>query len=396
MTGSSRARRNVMVFATLLAIPEIAQATDDVAFSADPSINAGYANNPFLEQGSGRGSGYVQARIDPEVKFINELTTITVAGMDTYKQYFQHYGSTNDIGAYVDYAGKPSTRLRTHAKLSYDNSIIGQNEFTTGSPDTGLSSAPVTSGSDISLIGTRDRRQQLQAEGGLVYTLSQHTTLTTTAYYVHARYSHLTLGDYDGFGDTTGISRQVAERVQLGVQGSFAYYTYKAGFGHTSIYSPQASFSVGLTSYWKFDGAVGASFVDNSVSGSTTTFTGNINICRNTPRSDFCMTARRAALPTGSGQIQNELLIGTNYSYKITPLSTVTLNANYTQNSAIQSFITGPSKYLRGSVGYDRRVTERVHFTLEARYANIYGTSVHRSADYGAQAGISVKIGRSQ
>lgn len=396
MTICARVRRNALLFTTLLAFPEIAQATDNVAFSATASANAGYAKNPFLEVGSGTGSGYAQASIDPEVKFTNYLTTITVAGMDNYKQYFQHYGSTNDFGAYVDYAGAPSTRLKTNLKLSYDNSIIGQTGFTTSSLDTGLSSAPVTSGSDIALIGTRDRRQQLQASGGLVYTLSPHATLTTTAYYIHARYDKLVTGDYDGFGDTTGWSRQVAERVQLGVQGSFAYYSYKAGFGHTSIYSPQATFSVGLTSYWKLDGALGASFVNNSISGNKTTFTGNIKACRTTPRSDFCVTALRAALPTGSGQIQNELLASAKYSYKITVLTSVSLNASYTENSGIETLVNGPSKYLRGSIGYDRRVTERVHLTVEARYANIYGTAVRRVGDYGVQAGVSVKIGKSQ
>jgi hypothetical protein len=397
MTVSHGVRRKILFLAPLLAFPQMASAADDVTVSADVSANAGYSNNPFSEAGSNTGSGYAQARISPAVKLANETSIFTLLGIFSDKQYFQHYQNVYDLAGQLQYTGTPNERLKTHADLKYDNSIVGQNGYNGSALDSSTTSAPVTSGTDISLFGTRDRRQNAQADGGLDYALSSHDSLTVSGYYLLTRYSQAVVGgNYDGYGFSAGYSRKIAEHAQIGAQTSYAHYSYEGGLGSTDIISPQATFSAKLVSYWTVDGAVGASFISSSFSGKKTTFTANLDVCRATTRTNFCLTGRRAALPTGAGEIQNELLVGANYSYKVTEKSTITANANYTQNSQIQTPTLGPNKYVRGALGYDRRISKRMHITIDGRYANIFGTNEHRVADFGGQLGIIAKLGRSE
>jgi len=397
MIRAFASRGGALLLGMMLAVPGVGHAADNVTVSADASANAGYSNNPYSEAGSGTGSGYVQARISPAVKLTNETSIFTLLGIFSDKQFFQHYSNVYDVAGQLLYAGTPSAHLNTHADVKYDNSIVGQNNYSGNVIDSSTTSAPVTSGTDIGLFGTRTRRQTGQVDGGFVYQLSQHDTITMSGYYLLSRYGQsVAANNYDAFGGNIGYSRRIAEHAQIGLQTGYAHYTYQSVRGHTNVLSPQGTFSAQLGPAWKVDGALGVSFINNSISGTSTALTGNFDLCRISTRSDLCVTAQRASVPTGSGQIQNELLLGARYSYKVTEFSTITANANYTDNAGIQSNITGQNRYLRGAVGYDRKISQRVHVTIDARYAQIFGSAAHRDADFGGQLGIVAKLGRSE
>lgn len=386
-----------LIVVCVIAVPGLAYGDDTITASADVSANAGYSSNPFSAVGSNLGSGYVQARVTPEIKLTSLQSTLTLQGLASYKRYFEHYTDSDDFGARLDYAGKPTARINTAASLRYDNSVIGQNDFFSNPLDTSVTSPPVTSGADLSLYGARYRRQTGQANAGIDIALSSRDRLAQSAFYLVSRYGKIgILANYNGYGETTGFSRQVTQALQLGVQGSISRYDYKTNLGSTTVYSPQATFSLALASEWKLDGALGASFVSREGASAKTTLTGSANLCRVASRSNFCVSGQRAALPNGIGQIQNELLLGMRYSYKLTEHSMVTANVNYTKNSAAPGAIIGGTSYLRSALGYDRRISERVHFTMDARYAKLYYGPVIHPGDFGGQLGIIVKLGRTQ
>lgn len=387
-------RQAMLLIGPLAALPGVAHAEGEVTASADAAVNIGYDNNPFSETGSNTSSGFAQVHFVPQVKFADAHDVVILSGLADYEKYFQHYNDSVDYGAKLDYAGAPSARLKDHLALSYDSAIIGTNQFVAGNLNPTDPSAPVTTGSDISLYGTRDRRQTAQASGDISYALSPYNSLGASAYYVRARYGQNgSLGNYDGFGGSFNYSRRISERLQIGLQGSASRYDYQSGVGGTTVYSPQVSFSDTLTAHWTISGALGVSFVERQATASSTSFSGNARLCYTGARSNFCLIALHAVLPTGFSGTQNETGVSASYSYKLSEHGTIVADANYARNSAIGQTNTGQNEYLRGSAGYERTLNERIRLSLKGKYAQIFGSPLSRAADYGVVLGITVHMG---
>jgi hypothetical protein len=379
---------------SLAAFPGLAHAQADVRVSADASANIGYSANPFSEAGSDTGSGFAQVQATPQVKLVDEHSTFTLSGLAQYERYFRRYGDSFDYGAGLDYRGTPGEHVKTHLNVRYDSTIVGSNDLVSGVVDTTLPVEPVLSGTDISLFGTRDRRRALRASGDVNFDLSARDAIAASAYYFQSRYKQFgTLGDNDAYGGSVGYSRQVSEHLQLGAQGTVSRYNYAGLLGDSTVYSAQAAFSAKLGPRWTADGAIGASFVSTSTGPNSTAFSGNLRLCRVTTRSNFCLTALRAVLPTGITGTQNETSAGATYSHKISERGTVFSAVNYTRNGNNQLGIPSQNEYLRGSLGYDHVVRERVHVIMSGQYRKVYGSPVARGADYGGQLGIAVRLG---
>lgn len=380
--------------ASLFALPGMAYAQADVRVSADAKANIGYSANPFSETTGDTGSGFAEVQFLPQVKLVDEHSIFIVSGTAEYQRYFRRYGDSGDYGGGLDYSGTPGEHVKTHLNVHYDSAIVGRNDLVSGVVDTTLPEPPVVSGTDIALFGTRDRRQTLRGSGDMSATLSARDSIAASAYYIRTRYSQFgALGDNDGYGGSAGYSRQVSEHLQLGAQGSVARYDYTGLLGDTTVYSAQLAFSATLGPRWKADGAIGASFVNPSTGGTSTSLSGNLRLCRATSRTNFCVHALRAVLPTGITGTQNETAVGATYSYKVSERGTLFGAADYTRNGYNQLGAFGANEYLRGSLGYEHVLRERVRLTMSGQYREIFGGPVDRGSDYGGQIGIAVRLG---
>ncbi|MDB5581803.1 MAG: hypothetical protein JWR80_6979 [Bradyrhizobium sp.] len=389
-----QARLGLLASISLVALPGAAHAQSDVRLSADATANIGYSANPFSEATGNTGSGFAEIKVSPQAQVVNEHSIFTLSGVAQYQRYFRRYGDSNEYGGGLDYSGTPGEHVKTHLNFHYDSSIVGRNDLTSGPVDTTLPDLPGDSGTDISLFGTRDRRRTLRGSGDVSFVLSARDTFAVSAYYIRARYGQFALqGNYDSYGGATGYSRQVTEHLQVGVQGSVARYNYLGSLGDATIYSPQLSFSATLGARWKADGAIGASFVDRSASGRTTTISGNLRLCRASERSNFCLIARRAVLPTGITGTQTVTSGGATYSYKVSERGTVSAGVDYTRNGNNQLTAFGQNEYLRGSVGYEHVLKERVRIIMSGQYREIFGGIVDRGTDYGGKLGVAVRLG---
>lgn len=379
---------------SLVALPGIANAQSDVRLSADASADIGYSANPFSEPLTDTGSGFAQVRVEPKAKLVDEHSVFTLSGIADYQRYFRHYGDSFDYGGGLDYRGTPGEHIKTHLNVRYDSAIVGGNDIVSGVVDTTVPSDPVLSGTDISLFGTRDRRRTLRGSGDLSIDLSARDVVAASAYFVQSRYRQFgALGDNDGYGGSVGYSRQVSEHLQIGLQGSVGRYDYSGLLGDSTVYSSQVAFSAALGGHWKADGALGVSFVDTATGGNSTAFSGNLRLCRVTTRSNFCLNALRAVLPTGITGTQTETSVGATYSYKVSERGTVVSALDYTRNGNNQLGLATQNEYLRGSLGYDHLLRERVHVIMSGQYRKVYGGLVERGADYGGQLGIAVRLG---
>jgi len=75
------------------------------------------------------------------------------------------------------------------------------------------------------------------------------------------------------------------------------------------------------------------------------------------------------------------------------PLRSLFSAVDYTRNGNSQLGFATRNEYLRGSLGYDHLLRERVHVIMSGQYRKIYGGVVARGADYGGQLGIAVRLG---
>ena len=378
----------------LVSLPGVAYAESDIRVSAEARADVGYSANPFSVSTGDTGTASATLAIAPKVKLVNERSVFTLSASAEYLHYFERYGDVGNYDVGLDYTGTPVEHIKTHFNVRYDSAIIGGNTQVFGVVDPTLPTLPVTSGTDLSLFGTRDRRETLRGTGDVTVELSARDSLLVSGFYVRSRYGQFAaLGNNDGYGGSVGYSRVVSEHLRLGVQGSAAQYNYGGALGDSRIYSVQGAFSATLSARWKADGAVGVSFVERSAFGNSTTFSGNLRLCNTTTRANFCLNASRAVLPTGISGTQNETAVDASYSYRITEHGSIFGTVGYTTNANNQLNVSSQNEYFRASLGYEHVLRRNLRLVVGSQYRKILGGLAVSGADYGGQVGVRVSFG---
>jgi hypothetical protein len=394
MTRGQRTRRHLVLAGVLSALPGVAYAQSDIELAADVAGNIGYSTNPFTEIGDDTGSGVADIQVRPRATLRSERSVIVLSGSAQYQKYFRRYNDAQNYQAALDYSGTPSEHLTTHLGVTYDNSILGSNRGFVGPFDPTLPETPTVIGSDLALFGTRDRRSTIGVNGDLSFVLSPRDTITPSAYFVRSRYRRFSQGNYDGYGGTLAYSRQISERLQLGLQGSASKYDYQGLAGDSTVYTVRGTGSYTFSPRWKVNGAVGVSFIDEQSRGSRATVSGNVNLCRLSELSSLCVALTRSVVPSGFAGTLTETSVGVNYSNRVSERGTIYANAAYSKNGNNNPLLLfGGNEYISATVGYERSINERLRMTANTRYRDVFGFGGNRGADYGGQVGVTYKIG---
>lgn len=394
MMRGQRTRRHLILAGVLSTLPGTAFAQENIELAADVAANIGYSTNPFTEIGDDTGSAVADIQVRPRATWRSERSVIVLSGSAQYQKYFRRYDDAQNYLAALDYRGTPSEHLTTHLGVTYDNSILGSNRGFVGPFDPTQPEVPPVIGSDLALFGSRDRRSSFGVNGDLSFTLSPRDTITPSAYFVRSRYKRFTQGNYDGYGGTLAYSRQMSERLQLGLQGSAAKYDYEGLAGDSTVYTVRGTASYVFSPRWKVDGALGVSFVDEQTRGSRATLSGNVNLCRLSELSNLCVSLVRSVVPSGFVGTQTETSVGVNYSNRISERGTIIANAAYSKNGNNNPLLLfGGNEYFSASVGYERSINERLRMTANTRYRDVFGVGANRAADFGGQIGVAYKIG---
>lgn len=383
----------------LFLLPQIALADGEIRTSVDVTGTAGWSSNPFAETGSGLGSAYVQVDVRPTISLVQEHSLLALTGVFDYQHYFRNYDDSTDYGVGLDYSGSLNSRLTGHVGVRYDSAIIGGFDALTRVIDPTVPVPPVTTGPDLALVGTRDRRDTLTFAGDTAYTLSARDSVTANAYYSQSRYGGVvTASNYDSYGGGLGYSRRVSAHLQLGLQASASRYVYQGLFGNSDVYSLQGTFRDQLSERWTVSGALGVSFSDQSPGGNQTNLTGNVQLCRLSPRSILCINASDAVLPTGNTGTVNSKSVGATYLYHLTEHSDFSLSGQYSRNDQPNNrrFPLGYSvanSYVTLAGEYDRTLSRRVHLIAATHFRKIIGSDLGSPSDFGGSLGISVRFG---
>ncbi|MBO9714540.1 hypothetical protein [Sphingomonas sp.] len=389
----SRALCSSAALAACLIAPGVAMAQTETRVSADVYATGGYSGNPFGGQGNkNTGSAYGTVGVKPRVELHSARSVISAGGDVQVQHYVRRYSTVDSYSGYLDYAGTPSERLNTRARLSFDDGVIGSyNSFATIDPTD--PSVPTT-GDDLSLFGSRDRRRSYHGQAGATATLTARDQLNVSFHGDVVRFKRLrTVGNYNGYGSTLGYMRQVSEHAQVGIQGSASLTDYTAR-GNTRVYSLQATGSFNLAASWTLKGAVGVSFLDDDMtSGTSKSLSGNLSLCRNVTRSSICVNVVKAVLPTAVSGTRDQTIADATYRYQLTEHSSINARGSYTHAERKGLGPAGRNEYFMGSVGYDRKVTERLNVSSSVFYRAIFGGTSTRGDDYGGQIGLTYRFG---
>ncbi len=416
-----------------LALPSAASAQSESRLSADASVTAGYQNNPFTELGSDTGSGMVTIDVTPRYQRLTERSTITVSADANVQQYLRRYGHNENYSGALDYRGRPSERLTTHARLDLTSAVLGAFGYpavtgsglgvagVTGTDATGGATGTGTTGTgtgtgaaivpivvpasltpitDVGLFGLRNRRRTARLSGDAAVSLSGRDTLTLGAFGEITRYHDLPTGDYQDYGGSVGYSRRMSDRLNVGFQGTASVFDYRAGLGSSQAYSIQATASDRLNDRWTADGALGVSFVNGGGAFSTrsTSLSGNVDLCRRAQFSTLCLQAARQVSPTGLAGSQYVTSAGANWNRQLDERSSVSLGGSYSKVGSGTRLIAGAlplqTQYLQAVAGYNRRLRGRLGLVASTDYRQLLGTGgAGRPKDFGGQVGLSYRIG---
>jgi hypothetical protein len=384
----------------MLFIPPQIACADEIRASADVTATAGWTSNPFSEVGHNQGSADVDVNVRPTVSLVAEHSVLSLNGLFDYQHYFSKYDDSNDYGAGLDYSATLSSRLNTHADVRYDSAIIGGFNAIIPVTDPTVTQPVVTTGPDLALIGSRQRRSTLSFADDTGYTLSSHDSLTANAYYSQSRYGGglANFSNYHGYGGGAGYSRRISSHLQLGAQASVSRYDYDGPQGNSKVYSLQATFKDQISDTWSTSGALGVSFSDQSLGGKRTNLTGNVQLCRLSPRATLCLNLSDAVLPTGGTGTVNTKTAGVSYSYHLTEHSTISASGQYSRNDEpvqalqIPQFSYGNS-YITASANYDRDLQHRIHLVATTHFRKIMGNLGNYPADFGGSIGFSIRLG---
>lgn len=414
------ARLGAIAF-TLVALPSIATAKTVERLSADVSVTAAYSNNPFSLTGSDTGSPLLTLDFAPRYQILTERSTVTLSADANLQQYLSRYGRNDSYSGAVDYVVRPSARVTAHTRLDLSSAVLGafngyRPTFVNGTIDTGALpgatapvilipiATPLIPVTDVGLFGLRSRRNLARFSGDLSFGLSSRDILTLSGYGEATRYNSVPqFGNYDAYSASLGYSRQITDRITVGLRASASSFYYKTDGSSSRVFPVEVTLSGRLSERWNVDGALGVTLVDNNAVGSTsrTSLSGNINLCRRGELTSMCIQAARQASPTGLVGTQYVTSAGLSWSKRLSERTNLSFSSNYSKvGGDVVRLLPGnlplQTEFVQAVVSYDRRITERLRLVLSSNYRQLLNGNAGRPTDFGGLIGLSYRIGNTR
>ena len=422
--------------AGLVPVAAGAQTTEN-RFGGSASATLAYSNNPFSQQNGNGGTTSTSSPlavldVTPTFQHLTEHSVLSISADANLQQYFRRYGGNNSYSGAIDYRLRPAARVSAHLRLDLASAVLGSfNSFVppvtatplpvTGAPATTTTvpgaaangnalpvdptllypSSPLLT--DIGLYGLRTRRRTARASGDASIGVTERDSLTVSTYAEVARYgggaNGVNFGDYEAYSGTLGYQRRVSAYINLGVQGTASLFNYRTT-GSTRVYAVAATATGRLSPHWTLDGSLGASFVSGASAGSTrsTSPSGSVSLCRQGERSVMCAQASRQVSATGVGSSQYVTTAGLNWSRRLSERDGLSLNATYSNIGGgrvllVPGGLPLQTQYGQASLGYDRRLRQRLRFVASANVRQLLDGGNGRPADFGGQVGLSYQFG---
>jgi hypothetical protein len=385
----SRARIAGAGLLLAVAAPAGAQPLD---FSATVDAHLGYAVNPQLVTGEDSGSGYGGITISPVLSKTTSVSQTTLGGTYSREQYFTNYGHTESESVNLNHIQTFSEYLRGGVNVSYSRS---NNLLLNGNDDV-LQAQNFSTGGTTSIFN---------GGANLSWQATGKDSFTVDGDYIHQKTRNFGYdSNFDEYVADFGYLRALNARTKIGVRTNVTFYRSPLQDlgggpegGDSRTIGPALALQQILSPIWNLDADVGIIFQHSGAPfPSDSKGVGfHARLCGTYPRSSICFTGSRQSSGSAFGGLRQQLSFSVTYSYRVTELSTFSLNGTYSKNSqgnAVSSAFAD-SDIFRGSIDYNRKLTNRLSVGVEGRGGYLKRQSFGTAHSLAGSAYLRVKIG---
>lgn len=393
MTIVTRFLPAVPVIALLLA--SAAQA--DTRAGALVSAEGGYGSNPFFGTGSGGAAASGSVSATPTITFQGPTSSVGLSGSVQHTFFASDYNDLTNWSVGGNGALKLSPRSNISLGAKFTSTVqSGVN----GIVPTGLPPAedtiPLPDPSAAELVGQRSKT--LSGTANFSTALSARTSLNLGANVSRVEYPTVFSSDSTTYGGSLAVSRVINSKLNLGLGLSVSKVQYDQSlYGSSRSFYPNVQASLRLSPRLALNVSAGASITEitgvNAVP-SRAYFSGNASLCDKGPRASLCLVGSRSVGTTAQQGNSTITALGADYSYALTPRSSISLGAQYSSSKSITSVASFESAYVNGSIGYQHTLTERLSLTANVRYTNPFKSVGNLDKNFYAGAGLSYRFGR--
>jgi hypothetical protein len=378
-----------------LVAPQIAQA--DTRLGGVVGADAGYSTRPFGDSGSGPGAATLTGRATVRLNHTHATGKASADASVSHTEYSRVYDGKTNYNAGASLSEQLSERTTFGLNGRFDSSVVDSNDVLLNPIFSDLDPLlpPVIDPSSAFL--QRQRRNSYSAGASLDHRLSEFDTISVSGKGVATRFSRGGGGlrEYDYFSSTLAYSRQVSARLSLGGSFTAARSNYlDTILGDAWTYSPQLTAKLLFDGGWSLSASGGVTFSDTETPTGkqrSTGASGSVQLCKRDERFSGCLTASRSVLPSSLGGVGNATSIGVSASYRLDEFSTLSGNASYSRNSG--GSFSQSQDFLRSTISYSRRLTERLSGVVSAGYSDSYNGLIMNRANLSGTIGVSYSFG---
>jgi len=366
------------------------------------TASAGYDRNPFLAPG-GQGANVASVRIQaaPSISREGERNAFRLSGRLEHIEYLGTYSSLQNYGADFTATRKASERLQLVGGLVFSSDNLATNLSNPYFNSDLAPEVPVPPvGNDITVLGQQRRRTSYGANAGFTYLLSYRDELRWAINARADRFGSNGLTDSDFVSQQLRYSRQVGEGLAIGaaVDASLVNYSDPA-LGDAKTVSPQFLTTVSLSPRLEVTGSLGVAITRAKfgvLEETTRALAGNLSLCRQGERSNFCLNGSRQTLPSALGGARVQTTGGLSYSYRLSERDSLRVNGSYSTASEPLATAGDNLESWNGSVRFERQLTERLQFFASGGYLKTSGNIQGNASNYQALVGVTFNLGNSR
>lgn len=366
------------------------------------TASVGFDSNPFLSDGDSPEAVSLRLQLNPSITRSDGRSSVRASGRVEHIEYLGEYGSLQNFGADVSGRYKLNERLEANAAALFRSDILATdltNPLSTGvgiDPDIPV----IPGGNDVTILGQRQRRTQYGADTGLTFTPSERDQISWSLAWRSDRFGSDGLSDSDFFSQQLRYSRQVSADLTLGaiVDASIINFT-NANFGDAQTVTPQALVVLSLSERLKATGSLGFALTRiETPAGDETTraVAGNLSLCYEGERSNFCLNGSRQVLPSAIGGARVQTVAGLTYSLRLSERESLQLGGNYSTASQPLATIGNDFESINAFARYERRLSERSRLFVSGGYLDTSGNNAVNATNLQAVMGITINLGSGQ